>query len=75
METLENPPKTQTEKDIFNLKHMLYGIKHGSRAFRWGHVATLQRAIKRLEEIDHAEKETQTQATDETRPALHPRRD
>jgi hypothetical protein len=44
-----NPPKTQAEKDLFNLKYMLCNIKHGSRYYRWGHVSTLQRAIKRLE--------------------------
>ena len=48
-EATNNPPVTQKEKDIFNLKSMLYNIKHGSRYYRWGYVATLKRAIKRLE--------------------------
>ena len=45
-----NPPKTETEKDIHNLKWMMYGIMHGSRYFRGGCVSTLRRAIKRLED-------------------------
>jgi len=48
-EAYYNPPKTETEKDIYNLKYILYGIDHGSILFRSGCVSALQRAIKRLE--------------------------
>lgn len=42
-------PKTQKEKDIYNLKYMRYSIKFGSPYYRWGMIATLDRAIKKLE--------------------------
>lgn len=42
-------PKTQKEKDIYNLKYMRYSIKFGSHYYRWGMIATLDRAIKKLE--------------------------
>lgn len=43
-------PKTQREKDIYNLKYMRYSIKFGSSYYRWGMIATLDRAIKKLED-------------------------
>ncbi len=43
-------PKSQKEKDIYNLKYMRYSIKSGSSYYRWGMISTLDRAIKRLEE-------------------------
>lgn len=50
-ELLRGPkPKTQKEKDILNLKCMRYDIKFGSWAYRNGMIATLDRAIKKLEE-------------------------
>lgn len=42
-------PKTQKEKDIWNLKYLRYSIKYGSINYRSGMIATLDRAIKRLE--------------------------
>lgn len=42
-------PKTQKEKDIWNLKYLRYSIKYGSFDYRNGMIATLDRAIKRLE--------------------------
>lgn len=42
-------PKTQKEKDIWNLKYLRYSIKYGSIHYRSGMIATLDRAIKRLE--------------------------
>ena len=42
-------PKTQREKDIWNLKHLRYSIKYGSFNYRSGMIATLDRAIKKLE--------------------------
>lgn len=43
-------PKTQREKDIWNLKYMRYSIRYGSCYYRAGMIATLDRMIKRLEE-------------------------
>lgn len=43
-------PKTQREKDIYNLKYMRYSIKFGSSYYRWGMIATLDRVIKKLED-------------------------
>ena len=40
-------PKTQREKDIYNLKYMRYSIEFGSQYYRWGMIATLDRAIKK----------------------------
>ena len=42
-------PETQREQDIYNLKYMRYSIKFGSPYFRYGMIATLDRAIKKLE--------------------------
>lgn len=42
-------PLSQNEKDWFSLMNMRYGIAFGSKAFRWGHIGALRRAIKRLE--------------------------
>lgn len=42
-------PKTQREKDIWNLKYLRYSIKYGSFNYRSGMIATLDRAIKKLE--------------------------
>lgn len=42
-------PKNQREKDIRNLKYLRYSIKYGSFNYRSGMIATLDRAIKRLE--------------------------
>ena len=42
-------PKTQREKDIWNLKYLRYSIKYGSSNYRSGMIATLDRAIKKLE--------------------------
>jgi len=53
-EELSSPPITQKDKDIFNLKYMLYNIGHGSLYFRSRCVSTLQRAIKTLD-IDFRE--------------------
>lgn len=50
-ELLQGPiPKTQKEKDIYNLKYMRYSIEFGSSYYRLGMIATLDRAIKKLEE-------------------------
>lgn len=51
-------PKTQREKDIWNLKYLRYSIKYGSFNYRSGMIATLDRAIKKLE----AEKELKGEA-------------
>lgn len=49
-ELLNGPePKTQKEKDIWNLKYLQYSIKYGSFDYQGGMIATLDRAIKRLE--------------------------
>ena len=42
-------PETQREKDIYTLKYMRYSIKFGSPYYRYGMIATLDRAIKELE--------------------------
>lgn len=44
-------PKTQIEKDIFNLKYIRYSIGYASCWYRWGIIATLDRVIKNLEVI------------------------
>lgn len=50
-ELLYSPkPKTQKEKDIWNLKFARYSIRFGSFNYRIGMIKTLDRAIKRLEE-------------------------
>jgi hypothetical protein len=46
--SMENPPKTQNEKDIFNLKYMLYDICY-HRAYSYKKINTLKRVIKMLE--------------------------
>lgn len=48
--------KTQTEKDIFNLNYIRYGIKWGSLLFRDGAIRSLDRAIKLLEQELEKEK-------------------
>lgn len=45
----DNPPKTQREKDIFNLKYMMYNIGYGSLCYRMGCYGSLKRAVKLLE--------------------------
>jgi hypothetical protein len=47
---LREEPKTQEEKDIWNLKYMLYGIGKDSHYYRLGCVSTLRRIIKKLED-------------------------
>lgn len=47
---LKPRPKTQKEKDIYNLKYLRYSIGFGSLNYRSGMIKTLDRAIKRLEE-------------------------
>ena len=42
-------PKTRREKDIWNLKYLRYSIKYGSFNYRSGMIATLDRAINKLE--------------------------
>jgi hypothetical protein len=42
-------PKTERERDIRNLKFMLYGINKYDKLYRLGCDATLRRAIKILE--------------------------
>lgn len=42
-------PKTKREKDIWNLKYLRYSIKYGSIQYRSGMIASLDRAIKKLE--------------------------
>lgn len=44
----KNP--SRKEKDLFNLQCMIYEIMPGSLSWRLGRIATLKRAIKRLEE-------------------------
>jgi len=46
---LRETPKTREEKDLWNLKWMLYGIEMNSGYYRQGIIGTLRRAIKRLE--------------------------
>lgn len=45
-----NKPKTQRERDIFNLKQIRYSIRHGSLWYRYGVISSLDRVIKMLEE-------------------------
>lgn len=45
-------PENQTERDIYNLKYIRYSIRHGSPWYRYGMIATLDRAIKLLEKGD-----------------------
>ena len=55
-ELLKAPkPKTRKEKDIWNLKWIRASIRYGSRYYRYGMIATLDRAIKRLEDEINAE--------------------
>lgn len=42
-------PKTEREKDIWNLKYLRYSIRYGSFNYRSGMIASLDRAIKKLE--------------------------
>ena len=48
----KNPPQTQREKDILNLKYMMYNIGYGSLYYRMGCYATLKRMIYLLERED-----------------------
>lgn len=49
-ELLNEPePKTEKEKDIWNLKYLRYSIMYGSFDYRNGMIKTLDRAIKKLE--------------------------
>ena len=48
-ELLSQKPKTQKEKDINNLKYMLYDIRPYSKYWRWGMCGSLKRAIELLE--------------------------
>lgn len=48
-EEYNNPPKTQLEKDIRNLKYMMNGIGYGSLYYRMGCYGSLKRAIYYLE--------------------------
>lgn len=50
---LEEEPKTQRERDIFNLKQIRYSIRHGSDWYRYGVIASLDRVIKMLEKDAH----------------------
>lgn len=38
---LEEEPKTQRERDIFNLKQIRYSIRHGNDWYRYGVIASL----------------------------------
>lgn len=50
LELINSPePKTNKEKDIWNLKYLRYSIKYGSFNYRSGMIATLDRTIKELE--------------------------
>lgn len=49
---LGEKPKTQRERDIFNLKQIRYSIRHGSDWYRYGVIASLDRVIKMLEKGD-----------------------
>lgn len=42
-------PITREERDIWNLKYLRYSIRHGSRSYIMGMIATLDRVIKKLE--------------------------
>lgn len=49
-ELLRGPePKTERGKDIWNLKYLRYSIRYGSLNYRSGMIASLDRAIKKLE--------------------------
>ena len=54
-ELIKENPVTQIDRDIWNLKWVLYGIGKYSLWYRMGIVKTLRRAIKLLE----SEKERQ----------------
>lgn len=51
-ELLSQESKTQKEKDINNLKYMLYGIQPYSKYWRWGMCSSLKRAIQLLEKVE-----------------------
>jgi hypothetical protein len=47
-------PKEKAEKDIWNLKYLMYSIKPGSLHWRLGMVSTLRRCIAKMEkELNH----------------------
>lgn len=49
-ELLRGPaPKTDREKDIWNLKYLRYSIQYGSFNYWSGMIASLDRTIKKLE--------------------------
>ncbi|GHU56787.1 hypothetical protein AGMMS49975_20800 [Clostridia bacterium] len=43
---------TEREWDIYKLKEIRYSIGYGSRWFRYGYIAALDRAIKILEKME-----------------------
>lgn len=47
---LSPTPTTQSEKDIRNLKYLRYSITAGSKAYRLGCIASLDRAIAKLKD-------------------------
>lgn len=50
LELLSGPkPKTEREKDIWNLKYLRYSIQYGGFSYRSGMIASLDRTIKKLE--------------------------
>lgn len=49
----KNPPETQREKDIRNLKYIMYTIGYNSILYRLGCYSSLRRAIQLLEEEDN----------------------
>ena len=59
-------PKTQIEKDIFNLKYVRYGIGYGSIQFRSGVISSLDRAIKLLEKEQEKEQEKEVKKVSES---------
>ena len=53
VELLRGPePTTQRERDLFNLKYLLYSVEYDSYEYRNGFMATLQRCIDYLEAGD-----------------------
>lgn len=50
VELLRGPePTTQRERDLFNLKYLLYSVEYDSYEYRNGFMVTLQRCIDYLE--------------------------
>jgi hypothetical protein len=48
---------SRRDKDIFNLKYMVCGIRRGSLLYRMGCAATMRRALERLERAGDGEAE------------------